>query len=221
MISRIHSKLGTAGFIVAIVALIAALGGAAIAAAPKLNPTQKKEVKKIAQTEAKKFSGVPGPAGAAGAPGAKGDKGDKGDQGEKGEKGEKGPKGDKGDKGDEGSPWVAGGVLPSGKTETGTWAVGGATAIHVEWLDISFNIPLSAAPTVVFNEPETTNCPGTFEDPKAAAGKLCLYVMESNGLALFTAPGPPFPFFPTKAGAIVAFDMGAEDFGFGTWAVTS
>ena len=58
MIERIHQKLGTAGFVIAIVALIAALGGTALAAA-KLNGTQKKEVEKIA----KKYAGKPGAAG--------------------------------------------------------------------------------------------------------------------------------------------------------------
>ena len=87
MISRIHNKLGTAGFVVAIVALVAALSGAAIAAKGGLTPQQKKEVKRIAQTEAKKFPGPAGPAGPAGTPGAPGAKGDKGDTGDSGVEG--------------------------------------------------------------------------------------------------------------------------------------
>ena len=55
MISRIHSKLGTAGFIVAIVALVAALGVAL--AASGLNSKQKKEVKKIAKQFARQSPG--------------------------------------------------------------------------------------------------------------------------------------------------------------------
>jgi hypothetical protein len=56
MISRIHSKLGTAGLVVALVALVVALTGVAFAASG-LNSKQKKEVKKIA----KQFAGKQGP----------------------------------------------------------------------------------------------------------------------------------------------------------------
>ena len=44
MFSKLHERLGTAGFVVAIVALVAALAGTAFAAAG-LNGKQKKEVK--------------------------------------------------------------------------------------------------------------------------------------------------------------------------------
>ncbi|HVV72142.1 MAG TPA: hypothetical protein VHI52_11700 [Verrucomicrobiae bacterium] len=56
-IQRIHQKLGTAGLIVAIVALVAALAGGAYAAGGGLSGKQKKEVTKIAQVEAEKFAG--------------------------------------------------------------------------------------------------------------------------------------------------------------------
>jgi hypothetical protein len=82
--SHIHKKLGTAGFIISIVALVAALGGGAYAASGGLTGKQKKEVTKIAQTEAKKYAGKPGvtgPQGPAGPAGAKGDTGGKGDNG--------------------------------------------------------------------------------------------------------------------------------------------
>jgi hypothetical protein len=85
-IRSIHEKLGTAGFIISIIALVAALGGSAFAAKGALTHKQKKEVRKIAkkeakreaQTEAKKYAGKPGPAGAKGDTGAKGDRGAKG-----------------------------------------------------------------------------------------------------------------------------------------------
>jgi hypothetical protein len=86
LISRIHQKLGTAGFVISIVALVAALGGGAYAAQASLTGKQKKEVEKIA----KKYAGKPGAkgsAGPAGAPGAKGDTGAKGDQGAPGSNG--------------------------------------------------------------------------------------------------------------------------------------
>lgn len=101
MISRIHQKLGTAGFVIAIVALVAALCGGAYAAGGGLTGKQKKQVKKIAKTEAKKFAkaGAAGPAGPAGPQGPAGPAGAKGDKGEKGATGEQGEKGEKGDTG--------------------------------------------------------------------------------------------------------------------------
>jgi hypothetical protein len=88
VISRIHKKLGTAGFIISIVALVAAMGGAAYAAT-KLNSTQKKEVEKIAKKYAGKNGapGATGPQGPAGPAGAKGDAGVKGDTGAEGKQG--------------------------------------------------------------------------------------------------------------------------------------
>ncbi|MBA3867401.1 MAG: hypothetical protein H0X42_13840 [Solirubrobacterales bacterium] len=53
-ISRIHQKLGTAGFIISIVALVAALGGGAYAASGGLSGKQKKEVEKIAKKDSAK-----------------------------------------------------------------------------------------------------------------------------------------------------------------------
>jgi Collagen triple helix repeat (20 copies) len=92
MISKLHQRLGTAGFIISIIALVAALGGGAYAASGGLTGKQKKEVQKIAQTEAKKFAkagpqGQPGAKGDAGAPGAAGAKGDAGAAGANGQPG--------------------------------------------------------------------------------------------------------------------------------------
>jgi hypothetical protein len=83
VISRIHQKLGTAGFIISIVALVAALGGGAYAASGGLNGKQKKEVEKIA----KKYAGKPGAAGPAGPAGTKGDSGTAGSNGTNGSNG--------------------------------------------------------------------------------------------------------------------------------------
>jgi hypothetical protein len=96
VISRIHQKLGTAGFIISIVALVVALGGGAYAAKGTLTGKQKKEV----ETIAKKFAGKPGAAGAAGAQGAKGDAGAAGSNGGSGDKGPQGPAGPKGEAGE-------------------------------------------------------------------------------------------------------------------------
>jgi hypothetical protein len=107
-VRAIREPFGTAGLIVACVALIAALGGTALAAKGALTGKQKKEVEKIA----KKYAGKPGapgatgpqgPAGANGKDGAQGDKGAQGEKGAPGEKGEKGAKGDTGSAGAEGN----------------------------------------------------------------------------------------------------------------------
>jgi hypothetical protein len=164
MISRIHSKLGTAGLVVAIVALVAALGGGAYAAQQGLNGKQKKEVKKIA----KKFAGKNG------APGATGPQGPKGDTGAAGKDGTNGTNGTNGAPGQSvtGTPINTGGAcgsqtgvkytlgatstdvcngatgftetLPSGKTETGVWSLGPKSETEV--LPLSFSIPLDEAP---------------------------------------------------------------------------
>jgi hypothetical protein len=157
------------GLTVGVIAIVLALTGGAIAASGGLSGTQKKEVKKIAQTEAKKFAtqgskGDPGPAGPTGPTGAKGDAGTPGVNGKSAEvtsfSGPKGActeggaevksatpaalvcNGEKGEPGEPGSPWTASGTLPPGATETGSWAMNG-TASDTEGIlaAISFPIP--------------------------------------------------------------------------------
>jgi hypothetical protein len=169
MFNRIHQKLGTAGFIISIVALVAALGGGAYAASGGLSGKQKKEVEKIA----KKFSGKPGAAGATGPAGPAGKEGGAGKEGAPGANGT-GTAGAAGESVTIGAASAgecpsggakftnktgtahacsaaAGGgfpkTLPEGATETGTWegrfehagAEGNARD------PISFNVPLEAA----------------------------------------------------------------------------
>jgi hypothetical protein len=159
-IRAIREPFGTAGLIVAMVALVAALGGTALAAS-KLNGTQKKEVEKIA----KKYAGKPGAAGATGPSGSAGAAGKEGPAGANGT----GSPGAAGESVTVGAASVAecadggakfsnktgtahacsapagGGLpetLPSDATETGAWVVQGwqenSTAIGA----ISFPIPL-------------------------------------------------------------------------------
>lgn len=143
MFSRIHGKLGTAGLIVAVVALVAALSGGAYAASG-LNGKEKKEVKKIAQNStkgsikneskkwSKKFSkrfAIPGPAGpqgpqglpgavglpgATGLPGAPGLPGADGQPGKDGEDGATGPTGPDGEDGEDGATGPTGPAGPEG-----------------------------------------------------------------------------------------------------------
>jgi hypothetical protein len=86
-----HEPFGTAGLIVACVALIAALGGAAYAASGGFSAKQKREVQKIAQGVVQ-----PGPQGPAGSQGLQGPVGP---QGPTGATGPQGPQGEQGDRG--------------------------------------------------------------------------------------------------------------------------
>jgi len=120
-VRAIREPFGTAGLIVACVALIAALGGTAFAAA-KLNSTQKKEVEKIA----KKYAGAPGATGAtgpAGTNGTNGKDGTNGTNGEKGAPGAPGSPGSPGTPGTNGKSVVTGSFTGSG----GSCTEGGAT----------------------------------------------------------------------------------------------
>lgn len=229
MLTRLRKQLGPAGFAVAIVAMVLALGGAALAAKGALTGKQKKEVEKIAKKYAGK-PGAPGATGPAGPVGPKGDAGPKGDTGAKGDTGDAGTAGKSvgvssiaagGSKCEgragaevkqegagsgtavcEGSPWTAGGTLPAGKTETGTWAFTTPAPENAVKVPISFTIPLAApldgdhvhlvsadgSSEVVLNEDTfelenvtPTGCgvaltpAGTVESPKAAPGNLCVY----------------------------------------------
>jgi Collagen triple helix repeat (20 copies) len=224
MFNRIHQKLGTAGFVISIVALVAALTGGAYAAGG-LTKSQEKQVTKIAQKEAKKYAGKQGPAGPAGPGGAAGAKGDAGARGDAGATGAPGTSGVPGAPGKEGSPWTAGGTLPIGNTETGTWTVGVAGTENLEFAAISFTVPLAhASSEVVFlkeGEGETTKCPGTAEEPKAATGILCIYQQVGevpsptfNSALLGVLPGG-------TSGQVIAFNVPAGSWAAGSWAVTA
>jgi len=170
MLKRIHEKLGTAGLVIAVVALVVALGGTAFAAAG-LNSKQKKEVKKIA----KQFAGKQGPKGdpgSAGAQGAKGDQGPKGDQGSKGDEGNQGPKGDEGPAGPTETE------LPEGKTMTGTFALRDS-GLSWYWVNVSFPLRVVPAPELSTSD-DTTHCKGTPASPQPAAGYFCVYPTQEN-----------------------------------------
>jgi collagen triple helix repeat protein len=217
MLSRIHQKLGAAGLVVAIVALIVALAGTAIAAVG-LNSKQKKEVTKIA----KKFAGKQGPAGSQGVPGAAGAKGATGPAGSKGATGpagSKGATGPAGATGEEGPPGPTETVLPAGKTSTGDWAF--AAKGHADYLVINFPLKVVPAPEYHWLGKEGTNpnCPGTDQEPKAAPGHLCIYALE-----VANVEGPNLIGSSTAdktSGWVGEFvpKGEAEGYGFGSWAV--
>lgn len=163
---RLKEPFGKAGLTVAVIALVMALVGGAYAAGG-LTKSQEKQVTKIA----KKYAGKAGAAGINGINGTNGKDGAAGTNGKDGTPGASGTsattasfngaKGSCKEGGVEvksasptvnvcnGSPWTAGGTLPKGSTETGTWSASGVPAKILGAFpgllaSISFDIPLSA-----------------------------------------------------------------------------
>jgi hypothetical protein len=95
-LNRIHDRLGTAGFVISIVALVAALTGGAYAAT-KIDGQSIKAasvpVGKLTKQARQQLRGATGAQGPAGERGAKGATGPQGSQGPTGEKGPAGPAG--------------------------------------------------------------------------------------------------------------------------------
>ena len=201
MFSAIRRRMTYAN-VVATLAMVFAMTGGAYAASKYLI-TSTKQIKPAVLASLKGAkgaagaSGAQGTAGPQGAAGAAGKEGPAGKDGKEGPAGKEGPRGKEGQEGIEGSPWTATGTLPSGKTETGTWAVGEVTAGAKPLasaplrVPISFAIPLATGLTsnevhfinkankeVISPGNEATShplCPGTVAAPAAAPGNLCVY----------------------------------------------
>jgi Collagen triple helix repeat (20 copies) len=215
MLKRFHERLGTAGLVVAILALVVALGGTALAAKKVFTKQQEKQIEKIAKKVAK---GVPGPQGpkgdqgAAGAPGAKGDQGAKGEPGERGLPGEQGPAG------------PAETSLPPGKTETGVWSLAIPGGSPQGTYRVNFSFPLRVGAGIEGSNPEANDpeaCPGSADEPKAARGHFCVYVSEEGFENLQFTGGLPVDL--GQDGRILGFEnevpaQNAE--AYGSWAVT-
>lgn len=84
-----------------------------------------------------------------------------------------------------GSPWVAGGTLPKGATETGTWSVEGTASATGETMAavVSFPIPLAVESNVNFIEMGSTapaeKCEGEVGKPGAKSGQVCVFEGKS------------------------------------------
>jgi hypothetical protein len=169
-------------------------------------------------------TGAAGPAGPVGA-GIPGSDGKEGPQGKEGKEGPQGPKGTSGFTD----------TLPSGKTETGTWStvigpvVSGINA-GIGFRQVSFAIPL-LTPIAEANVKvklegydgtdqtgvEHEECPGSAEDAKAAAGKLCVYTSSDNGIEPTELVRSTTP-----DGVIIqVLSVNAGQYAYGTWAVTA
>jgi hypothetical protein len=245
MFSRIRKRLTYANVAMTLALVFAMSGGAW--AASKFVITSTKQIK---PSVLKQLQGKTGPAGAAGLAGAAGAAGGAGPQGPAGAKGEtgapgapgaKGEKGEKGAKGEKGEPWTAGGTLPKGSTETGTWAAGVSPSAELLLASISFTIPLAVPLTnaTECGEPGKpacvthvigpggslpAGCTGSLAEPGAEAGNLCVFVAEkSANITGFTVHPNSFGGSGTGTTGAVIDLVGnplAEMYGSGTWAVT-
>ena len=248
MFSRIQNKLGSAGLVVAIMALVVALAGTAIAAVG-LNGQQKKEVKKIA----KKFAGKQGLTGPTGPQGPQGPAGPAGKDGANGTNGSDGKGVNTGNEASgtgncegRGGVWVEvegsgtkryvcngeDGTASSGSTMTGNWSftAKGPSGVlmsisYPEQLPAGVDFPAEGENFIGPGEAHTTACPGSPSDPKALPGNLCLYAETVSSAGTGTDSHPTGYFGYTsdpKSGATVEFaiESEAEGYGFGSWAAT-
>ncbi len=213
MLSRFRERFGTAGLIVSIAALVLALAGGAFAASGGLTGKQKKEVKAIA----KQFAGKPG------APGAQGAQGAAGANGKDGAPGPKGATGSEGATGPEGPPGPLLETLESGQTETGFWNYfepeKGSGLVNISY-QFRLEAPIGTGSIVVLapEEGETTECPGTLEEPQAAPGVLCLYQKELDPEVEATLSTTLF--YPASLTTGAALPLEGPG-GYGSWAVTA
>lgn len=263
MFSRLREQFSTTALILSVIALVFALmGGAYAASQPQAKQAKAKQGPR-GKTGKTGKTGPAGPAGPAGAPGAKGDAGGAGAPGQNGksvavteiEEGE--PECDERGgaevtqegassgvevcAGEEGSPWTAGGTLPKGATETGTWAFSGTEADTVgtpgEVVPISFPIPLKE----VIEEGSQLHfqsqadfadtCKGNAAEPVGGAahptappsGQLCVYAFPGSILNA-TFEGIFQPGLggngTGQGGAILLFALTGNAYGNGSWAIT-
>jgi hypothetical protein len=242
MFSVIRKRLTYANVTMTL-ALVFAMSSGAYAAKRYLI-TSTKQISPKVLTALKGKTGPAGPAGAAGAQGATGSTGAQGPVGANGETGLAGPQGKEGaagkegKAGKEGSPWTAGGTLPSGKTETGVWAISKLTA-NYEFLEvkipISFPIPLAAGldeahvhifegTTLPTGCTGNANSGGAIEELGAEPGNLCVQMPNpeaTNFLLLSLESGKVGA---GKTGAVLVNVVprpAGTNLGAGLWAVTA
>jgi hypothetical protein len=192
-------------------------------------------------------SGANGANGADGQNGQNGEKGDKGDNGAGVSTEAEAPFGNCGEvegvkivsasgtdyvcngaaggEGPEGKPWTAGGTLPSGATETGSYSAFSATETENAFASISFPIRLASAldeshVILVGAAGGNPTCTGSAANPTAPSGYLCVYkfagtVTPGGILDLEGSPGA------STAGAILPVEFSSTNgFLWGAWAVT-
>jgi hypothetical protein len=211
----------------ALLALFVVLGGtsyAAVNALPKNSVGSKQVINGSLQTldlskkARKALKGNRGPRGFTGAQGAKGTTGAQGTQGSQGIQGPPGPYVD---------------VLPSGKSETGTFSIvdhSSGSGNHFSD-NISFSIPLASAPTPHYIGPggvPPAGCSGSAANPGASPGHLCVfagYMNQVSNVIIWNFAGVVNPGEANRFGAdVLAYTSGGDqtdvELG-GTWVVTA
>ena len=203
MFSWIRRRLTFANIAMTLALVFAMSGGAyaankyLITSTKQIKPSVLKQIK--GKAGANGAQGTTGPAGAQGPQGSVGAQGPQGPAGAAGKDGAPGKDGKEGKTGKEGSPWTAGGTLPSGKTEKGTWNLGPVTAASLppfigEFRVVgapaaSFAVPLAGALDeehvhyIKENEAAPSGCgTGTVSEPTAETGNLCVYAGAEAGV---------------------------------------
>jgi hypothetical protein len=244
MLSAIRRRLTYANVAVTLALFFAMSGGALAASHYLITSTKQIKPSVLAQLKGKAgANGAPGAQGPAGPAGPTGPAGPQGPAGAAGAKGEAGAPGAKGEKGAKGEPWTAGGTLPSGATETGTWGTGASNEGEVQEAPISFTIPLAAPLTnasecgeagkpacvthvIEPGESLPSGCTGSLAEPGAEKGNLCIFVAEksTNVVGVGIAPDSFAGSGSTgRTGAILLLplDTTALTYASGTWAVTA
>lgn len=242
MLQRFRQRFGTAGLIVAVIALVLAVTGVAFAAGG-LTKKQEKQVIKIAKKYAGKrgATGPQGPAGPAGQPGSAGQQGAAGQDGATGPQGPTGEAGPQGATGEDGT--FSSEPLPTGQTLTGSWIASGGEG-DISWGSISFPIQVTPAPTLYWEPPALGGgafkaapgeslaligpeefeaaCPGSAAEPQAEPGSLCVYPeAEFEALPNINYVSEHLT-APTEYGTAIPYVISQEGgFARGTWAVTA
>jgi len=220
-VRAIREPFGKAGLIVACLALVFAMIGGAYAATGngggKATASAKAKQGKQGKQGKTGKTGPAGPAGPAGLAGVAGANGKDGTNGTNGAPGIQGPPGL------QGAPGPLLETLESGQTVTGMWGyLNIAQETEAVTLSYPFRLaaPIASANIVLLKsgEGETTECPGTLEEPEAAEGFLCLYQKGLSGPEVTVIEG--FFSYPisltTGASLLLNGPQGA-----GSWAVTA
>lgn len=139
------------------------------------------------------------------------------------------PAGAKGDKGATGDPGPFPGVLPSGKTIRGMFAIRAVANPDIQD-SISFGFRLASAPTphyIFFGTAPPPECPGTPAAPEAASGHLCAYesdppINSTDRRVFDPVSGNDNQASPEGAGVAATATTDNQDTRIrGSWAVTS
>jgi hypothetical protein len=251
MFSPLRNRLGVPG-ILAVIALVFSMAGGAYAA-KKYIITSTSQIKPSVLKKLRGPAGPAGAPGATGAVGAKGADGTNGTNGTNGSPGTPGEDGKSVVTGSEatgtgncegrGGAWVE--VEGSGVKRyvcngenggsgeammTGDWSFSDKEVLGTMF-SISYPQKLSglvnydAENFIGPEEDPTTACPGSFSNPEAEPGNLCLYAQKVEAAGEGTDHHPfgynaytsdPF----SGATFEFAIESGAEGYGFGSWAVT-